>query len=100
MTRCWTFLLLTALLASTAAAQSVSSQAVLGEATLVELEIPTTSKDRCNIEIQIPDSTKIETEIQPPETKVRLELSAKSLRDLQVAWQGKVKFRGLKTVAG
>jgi hypothetical protein len=95
-----TGLISTLFLTGTAYAQVLSNQAVLGETTALEFSIPTTSKDRCNVELRIPDGPSIEREIRPPEVKVQFEIAAKSLRDVPVAWQGKTKFRGLNTVSG
>lgn len=75
--------------------------AVIGVPYTVTIKIPPPENmNSCNIEITLPNGEKVQKELGSPKFEDKLEFVPKLVGQNLLHWEGKIKFRGLKTALG
>jgi hypothetical protein len=80
-----------------AAAQTET--AIVGEAKQIQFNIANVvNSDKCNIEVTLPNKQKIGVEVEGPQFMATVQFTPQQAGSAAIQWEGKTKFRGLKTV--
>lgn len=86
------------LILGSALAQEV---AFVGQTYSLDLKATQTASVKvCNLEITLPDGQKIEREVTAPNYETQVDFIPKVAGKNIIAWEGKLKFRGLNTTLG
>ncbi len=79
-------------------AEANSSSLSVGRPNAVLIKIDSTNSVKCNIEVTLPWQEKFELEIDPPAMEAKFEITPRERGPLTIKWNGKTKFRGLRSV--
>ena len=83
--------------ASLAAIQSVNAQNFVESGQVISIEIPVKTEIACNIEV-LRGGVKTDVTVDPNSKKGIYEFAGRELGEETIRWEGKIKFRGLRTL--
>jgi len=86
------------LLCSVSTAQNLT--AVVGQSNQIQAKLENQKSEQCNIEVTFPNGTKVEVVTTKPDYIAKIDFSPEVEGSNSISWQGKVRFRGLKSLVG
>jgi hypothetical protein len=73
-------------------------KAVVGQVNQLQVKLENQKADQCNIEVLLPNGAKMEVVTSKPDYVANIEFNPSSEGQNTIAWQGKLRMRGLKSV--
>jgi len=93
-----TFVLIALSITCTSIAQS--QNAILGQPSQIRFAIPNVKNlDKCHIEVNLPNQQKIAIDVDGPQFNAEVNFTPDQIGSTVLKWEGKIKFRGLKSVS-
>jgi len=79
----------------------VGAEYVVGEEAVIQFQLDRqTSQSKCNIRVTLADGSNIDVQIDPPSFVASLRFTPSIAGKQVIQWEGKTKFRGLKSTGG
>jgi len=83
-----------------ASSMAQTQNAILGQSSQIRFAIPNvTNQDKCHIEVSLPNQQKIAIDVDGPQFNAEVNFTPDQIGSTVLKWEGKTKFRGLKTVS-